>query len=143
MKTPTKASVKQSATRAKAAASTKLKETGAAARAKVSTASRKVGDGVVDYPVAALVGGLALGAVMGALLPRTRTEEDLLGKVGGEINNRAREAIDAARDAGKAKLGELGISTDAAGKQVGKLIESAAKVAEVAGSAAISSARKS
>lgn len=142
MKTPTKASVKQSASRAKAVANTKIKQTSAIARAKVSTASKKVGEGVEGYPVAALVGGLAIGAVMGALLPRTKQEDQLLGKVGGEINSRAKEALDAARDAGKAKLDELGISTDAAGKQVGKLIESAAKVAEVAGNAAITSARK-
>ena len=142
MKTPTKASVKQTATRAKAVATTKIKETGAVARAKVSTASKKVSEGVDGYPVAALVGGLALGAVVAALLPRTKKEDEILGHIGGELNNRAMEALGAARDAGIAKLDELGISTDAAGQQVGKLIESAAKVAEVAGNAAINAVQK-
>jgi len=131
MKTPTKASVKQSATRAKAYASD-----------TIDTASKKVGEGIEGYPVAALVGGLAIGAVVAALLPRTKQEDQLLGQVGGEINSRAKEAISAAREAGLAKLDELGISTDAAGKQVGKLFESVAKVAEVAGTAALATAKK-
>jgi hypothetical protein len=128
-----KEAIKQQATRAGA----KIKSSGKAAR----KASRKAAESVDSYPVAALVGGLALGAVLGALLPRTRQEEDLLGSIGGAINERARNAAAAAREAGQAKLGELGISTDAAGKQVGKLIESFAKVAESAGSAAVDAAR--
>lgn len=100
-------------------------------------AGRKAADGVESFPVAALVGGLAVGAALGALLPRTRQEEELLGTIGGAINDRAREAVDAARDAGQSKLDELGISTDAAGKQVGKLIDSLAQVAETAGTAAV------
>ena len=131
MKTPTKANVQQGANRAKAYASDTL-----------DAATKKVGEGIDGYPVAALVGGLAIGAAVAALLPRTRQEEQLLGSVGNEINSRAREALGAAKEAGLAKLEELGISTDAAGKQVGKLIDSAAKVAEVAGTAALSSARK-
>jgi len=91
--------------------------------------------------VIALAGGLALGAVLGVLLPRTRQEEELFGPVGGAINDRARNAALAAREASQAKLDELGISTDAAGRQVGKLIETIAQVAESAGSAAVEAAR--
>ena len=104
-------------------------------------ASRKAAESVDAFPVIALAGGLALGAALGALLPRTRQEEELLGALGGTINDKARNAALAARDAGQAKLGELGISTDAAGKQVGKLIESIAQVAETAGSAAVDAVR--
>ncbi len=142
MKTPTKASVKQGAIHAKAVASDKIKEASTAARATAEAASKTVTDGVDGYPVAALVGGLAIGAVVAALLPRTRTEDEYLGEVGGTINARAREAFEAARGAGKAKLDELGINSDAAGKKVGELIDSAAKIAEVAGSAAIESVQK-
>lgn len=104
-------------------------------------ASKKAAESVDAFPVIALAGGLALGAVLGALLPRTRQEEELLGSIGGQINTKARDAAQAARDAGQAKLDELGISTDAAGKQVGKLIESIAQVAESAGSAAVDAVR--
>ncbi len=131
--TKAKAAIKQSA----AVAGKKLKSGGAAARA----ASGKAVESAAEYPVAALIGGLAIGAVLGALLPRTRQEEDLLGSLGGALNDKAKGAALAARDAGQAKLGELGISSDAAGKQVGKLIESIAQVAETAGNAAVDAVR--
>jgi hypothetical protein len=42
-------------------------------------------DGVDGSPLLALGGGLALGALIAALLPRTRTEERILGEFGGRI----------------------------------------------------------
>jgi hypothetical protein len=126
------------ADRARAFAEKKLTSGGATAR----RAAKKAGERVETYPVAALVGGLAIGAAVGVLLPRTRQEEQLLGSLGETINERARGAVFAARDAGQSKLEELGISSDAAGKQVGRLIDSIAKVAESAGSAAIEAARR-
>ena len=137
MTTESKAGLKQRAAKAGSYAGDKIKSGSAAAKA----ATRKVADSVETFPVAALVGGLAVGAVLGALLPRTKQEEELLGSIGGAINDRARDAALAARDAGQAKLGELGISTDAAGKQVGKLIDSIAQVAETAGTAAVDAVR--
>jgi hypothetical protein len=131
------AGIKQRAARAGDFASEKIKTGSEAAR----TASRKAAEGVESFPVAALLGGVAIGVAIGALLPRTRQEEELLGTIGGAINDRAKDAVNAARDAGQAKLDELGISTDAAGKQVGKLIDSLAQVAESAGSAAVDSVR--
>ncbi len=112
-----------------------------AGKEAVARATKKAADSVDAFPVIALAGGLAIGAVLGALLPRTKQEEDLLGSLGGQINNKALNAASAARDAGQAKLDELGISTDAAGKQVGKLIESIAQVAESAGNAAVDAVR--
>lgn len=129
--------IKQRAARAGDYAGEKIRTGGEAAR----TAGRKAAEGVESFPVAALLGGLAVGAAIGALLPRTRQEEELLGSIGGAINDRAKDAVSAARDAGQAKLGELGISTDAAGKQVGKLIDSLAKAAESAGNAAVDAVR--
>ncbi len=116
----------------------KLRKTAETAR----EATHKAAEQVEAFPVAALLGGVALGAVLGAVLPRTRQEEQLLGTVGETIVDRAKEAVAAARDAGQAKLGELGVSSDAAGKQVGRLIGSIAEVAESAGSAAIDTVRR-
>nr|WP_053000201.1 hypothetical protein [Sphingomonas sp. Y57] len=131
------ADIKRRAARAGDYAGAKIKTSGEAAR----TAGRKAAEGVESFPVAALLGGLAVGAAIGALLPRTRQEGELLGSIGEAINDRAMDAVNAARDAGQAKLDELGISTDAAGKQVGKLIDSLALVAESAGSAAVDAVR--
>ena len=132
-----KAAIQQGAARARAFADETIKSGSDAAR----SAARKAAEGVDNFPVAALLGGLAVGAAVGALLPRTRKEEELLGTIGEVINDRAKDAVLAAREAGQAKLDELGINTDAAGKQVGKLIDSLAQVAETAGEAAVDSVR--
>lgn len=132
-----KTGIKQRAASAGSHAAERIKAGGEAARAAGGRAVERA----AAYPVAALVGGLALGAALGALLPRTRQEEELLGSLGSSLNEKALEAATAAREAGQAKLDELGISTNAAGKQVGKLIESIAQVAETAGSAAVGAVR--
>jgi hypothetical protein len=76
------------------------------------TAGRRAGEGIDANPVAAVVGGLAIGAIVAALLPRTRREEELLGDVGRRLNDGAREAARAARDAGRTQLDELGLNRD-------------------------------
>src|SRR5215210_4797306 len=84
-----------------------------AARGTARSAGRRTVQGVGANPVAAVVGGLALGALAAALLPRTRREQAMLGDVGRRINDSAREAARAAREAGKEQIGELGFSGDA------------------------------
>ena len=76
------------------------------------TAGRRTSEGIDSNPVAAVVGGLALGAIVAALLPRTRREDELLGDVGRRLNDSAREAARAAREAGQGQLDELGLSRD-------------------------------
>jgi hypothetical protein len=76
------------------------------------TAGRKTSAGIDSNPVAAVVGGLAIGAIVAALLPRTGREEEYLGGVGRKINDSAREAARAAREAGKGQLDELGLSRE-------------------------------
>lgn len=93
------------------------------AREKAAVAGRKASEGIDDNPVAAVVGGLALGAVVAAVLPRTDREVKALGAVGGKLNKAAKGAVDKARDAGKAKIGELGL--DQAKDTVRKLVQDA------------------
>jgi hypothetical protein len=59
------------------------------------------------------------------------------------VGDAARVAADAAREAGKTKLGELGINSDAARDQVTKLVDNALKVAGEVGTAAAQAARPS
>ena len=56
-------------------------------RERVSGAGRRAGDALEEAPLVALAAGLAAGAAIAALLPRTRTENRLLKPV----TNRARE----------------------------------------------------
>lgn len=44
--------------------------------------------------------GLAVGAALGAFLPATETEDRLIGDVGEELKERAREAVDKVSETG-------------------------------------------
>lgn len=76
-------------------------------RETASDAAHRATDGVQSNPLAALVGGVAVGAVVGALLPRTRQEVETLGPIGKRLTSTAKAAALAARDAGKQELSGL------------------------------------
>ena len=86
-------------------------------------ARERARDGIDGAPLLALGGGLALGALVAALLPKTRAEERLLGDVGGRITGGARDAFDAAKEAGREKLTELNITRDAGKGAVQSLVD--------------------
>ena len=75
-------------------------------------AGRRTLEGLESNPVAAVIGGLALGAVAAALLPKTRREDSLLGDVGRRLADSARDAARAATDAGRAQIDELGLTRE-------------------------------
>lgn len=93
-------------------------------------------DAAEANPLALVAGGLALGALVGALLPRSERERQLLAPVGAKIGTSFAAALEAAKDAGKAELADAGISRDAARDQVRGLIDGLLKAASSAGSAA-------
>lgn len=80
----------------------------------------EVTDQLSVYPVAAVLGGLAIGAVIGALAPRTRRETELLGKTGHRLVEAGREAARKGIDAGRARTDEItGKVVRAVGEAVG------------------------
>ena len=105
---------------------------------RATAASARAG----EMPLLALAGGVVLGAVLAALLPRTRTEDKLLGKVGGRINDSAKVAAGAAREAGRGKLTELNITRDAGVSAVQSLIQGLSDAARISGQAALGAVRK-
>jgi len=113
------------------------------AREKASVARTSGADKIDESPVIALVGGLALGAIAAAFLPRTEKEKQLLGPVGSKVTSRARDAVQAAREAGQNKLGELGINKEAIGGAVKNLASSAADAAKQAATSAAGAAKQS
>ena len=118
----------------------------AAARERAGTAlgsaRRKTADQIDANPLIAIGGGLALGALLAALLPKTRREDALLGKAGRRINDTAREATRAARDAGREQLDALGISKDAARRKLEEFTSKAVAAVENSASAAAKKTRK-
>lgn len=83
-----------------------------AARDRSRDAARQVTDQAAVYPIGAVIGGLAVGALVGLLLPRTQRENRLLGPTGRKLAGAAREAaqrgIDAGRERMQALPGEIG-----------------------------------
>jgi hypothetical protein len=104
---------------------------------RATAASARAG----EMPLLALAGGVVLGAVLAALLPRTRTEDKLLGKVGGRLTDSARAAADAAKEAGREKLSELNITRDAGASAVQSLVDGLREAARTSGEAALGAVR--
>jgi hypothetical protein len=106
------------------------------AKSTATDAVRRTAEGIEANPLAVLVGGIALGVLAGAVIPRTEQEGKLLGPVGKRINDTAAGAAQAARDAGKAELDSLGLNKEAARDQVSKLLDGVVKALSSAGAAA-------
>lgn len=125
-----------------AASRDKASDAYATAREKARSAGRSAAEGIGTNPMAALLGGLAIGAAIGALLPRTERESKVLGAVGEKLHGAAHEASEAAKAAGRDKLAELGISQDKAREVMKSLLDGAIAAIGTAGTAAVESARK-
>jgi len=120
----------------------KAAEAYASARETAKAASKTATQSLETNPIAALLGGIAVGIAIGALLPRTERETKTLGVVGDKLQAAAREAADAAKEAGRDKLAELGLSREQARDTVKTLLDNVIAAAGTAGSAALESARK-
>lgn len=91
----------------------------AGVRERASRVGRRTGEEIRANPMVAVAGGLAVGALAGALLPPSRREAALFGGVGTRINDAAREAARSAADAGRAQVEEL---TETAATKVGEAV---------------------
>lgn len=136
------ASGKAKAKTAYSASRTRANNAYSTAQAGVKRAGAKAGQQLDENPLAFLVGGIALGALIGSLLPRTQQEVKTLGATGRKINKAAGNAAQAAKSAGKKKLDALGISKDAAKKQAQSLLKSVSAAANEAGTAAAKAVAK-
>ena len=99
------------------------------ARERASQVRARTSDGIDEAPLIALAGGLAVGVLLAALLPRTEQEDKLLGPIGGRITGSAREAVEAAKDAGREKLNELNLTRDAGSSALQTIIKGVSEAA--------------
>src|SRR5438067_9941572 len=100
--------VRQSAADAYQAARDRTTSAYAAARERAGNVGQKTAETLDTAPMLAVAGGLALGALLGALLPRSSREEELLRPVGERIGDTARQAVDKARASARDQIGDLG-----------------------------------
>ena len=142
-------SIKTAADSAKdslATAKAKTTQSTAAARAKAADAYEKgkgkTSDGIDKNPLAIVLGGIAIGAIVGALLPRTERETKVLGKAGKKLNKKARKMAEAAKAAGKDQVESLGLNGDALRLQFRDLVSKAAVAVKAASQAATDAAKE-
>jgi ElaB/YqjD/DUF883 family membrane-anchored ribosome-binding protein len=78
-----------------------------AARERTSDVTREVTTQLSIYPVGAVIGGLAFGALIGVLLPRSKRESEWFGDTGRRLVDAGREAAQKGFDAGKDRVERL------------------------------------
>ena len=111
-----------------------------ASRGNVADVAHRLAGRIETNPLAVVAGGLAVGVVAGALLPRSQKERELLAPVGVRLGGALTAAVAAAREAGQAELDDAGINRDAARDQVRTLVDGLLKAASSAGTAAAQAA---
>src|SRR3982750_4505351 len=72
----------------------------------------RASDRLGEAPLLALAGGIAAGALIAALLPRTSTEARLVRPAARRVKDSARAALDAARDTGTDRLSAMGLNRE-------------------------------
>ena len=112
------------------------------ARDRVSGAGRRAEESLSESPLIVLAAGLAAGAAIAALLPRTRAESRLLRPVTDRARETARTAYSAARDAGRGRLDELGLTRDRGSDAVRSIIDGAKDAAKASAEAAFGTVRR-
>lgn len=112
------------------------------ARERVSGAGRRTSGALDEAPLVALAAGLAAGAAIAALLPRTRTEDRLLRPVTDRARETAQSAYQAAKDAGRERLDELGLTKDRGSEAIRSIIDGARDAAKTSAQAAVGTYRK-
>ena len=93
-------------------------------------------------PFIALAGGIAAGALIAALLPRTDTEARLVRPTARRVKDSARAALGAARDTGSQRLGDLGINREKGEETIRNLLNGLTDAAKASADAAVQSVRK-
>jgi hypothetical protein len=101
----------------------------------------RASDTLGQAPLLALAGGLAAGALIAALLPRTNTESRLVRPTVRRVKDSARAAFVAARDTGTQRLDELGISREKGEETFRSLLDGLTDAARVSAKAAADAAR--
>src|SRR5947208_11062027 len=119
--------------------------TSASARQRAIEAYDSTRDRVTDTlgqaPLIALAGGIAAGALIAALLPRTETEARLVRPTAKRVKNSARAAFLAARYTGAQRLDELGISRVKGEETTRGLLEGLTDAAKASANAAVDAVR--
>ena len=112
------------------------------ARDSVAGAGRRTAASLGEAPLIALAGGIAAGALIAALLPRTRSEERLVRPTARRVKDSANAAYKAARDTSKQRFEELGFTREKGEEQLRNFFQGLKDTAKASADAAVDAARK-
>lgn len=112
------------------------------ARDKAAETAHRTAEAAEANPLGVVAGGIALGALVAAVLPRSARERELLAPVGKRVTAAATAAIAAAKAAGKEELDSMGLTPGAAKGQVKSLLQGLGQAAKSAGKAAADAGRE-
>src|SRR4051794_40978128 len=105
------------------------------------SARERANDTLGEAPLLALAGGLAAGALIAALLPRTQTETRLVGPTARRVKDSARAAYDAARSTSKEKFEELGLTREKGEDTLNSILDGLKDTARASADAAMAAVR--
>jgi ElaB/YqjD/DUF883 family membrane-anchored ribosome-binding protein len=111
------------------------------ARDSVSDVRQRTADRLDETPFIAIAGGIAAGALIAALLPKTQAESKALRPVGKRITESAKTAAAAAKDAGTSRLAELGLTPERGSETLRSIFEGASDAVKTSAQAALGAAR--
>jgi hypothetical protein len=98
-------------------------------------------DTLGEAPLLALAGGIAAGALIAALLPRTETEARLVRPTARRVKDTARAAIDAARTTGKDRFADMGLTREKGEQTLNGFLDGLKDTARASADAAMDAVR--
>ena len=111
------------------------------ARDSVSGAGRRAADSLSEAPLIALAGGIAAGALIAALLPRTERETQLVRPTARRVRDSAKAAVRAARDTGSQQLSDLGLTREKGEETIRSLFQGITDAAKASAQSALDASR--
>jgi hypothetical protein len=104
-------------------------------------ARERAADTLGQAPLIALAGGLAAGALLAVLLPKTEAEKRMIRPAARRVKVGARAAAQAARETGAQRLEEMGLTRDKAEATIRNLLGDVGAAAKDSANAALDAAR--
>lgn len=105
------------------------------------SARERASDTLGEAPLLVLAGGIAAGALIASLLPRTEAETRAIKPAARRVKDTAKAAFNAARETGREHLDDLGLNRDKGEETIKSLLSGLTDAAKASANAALEAAR--
>lgn len=104
-------------------------------------ARERASDTIGQAPFLVLAGGIAAGALIAALLPRTETETRLVRPTGRRVRESAKAAVEAARTTSRQRFQDLGFTREKGEETLNGFLDGLKDTARASADAALDAVR--